>query len=106
MSGNTIHVAGFVQGAVDDTSPNTCTCPIPSHSSVVVYPGLGAFCESPGKFLPSVANPSMCGGRVQECHERGPAFTEDAYGFASSAEIGARQVRTAGAIVRVRTGKG
>jgi hypothetical protein len=85
------------------------SCPIPSHSSVVVYPSLGAFCESPGKpydGLPSVANPSTCGGRVQECHERGPVFTEDAYGFASSAEIGARQVRTAGVIVRVRTGKG
>ncbi|KAJ7887337.1 Neutral/alkaline nonlysosomal ceramidase [Mycena olivaceomarginata] len=83
MSGNTTYVAGFVQGAVDDTSPNT----------------LGAFCESPGKpygGLPSVANPSTCGGRVQECHERGPAFTEDAYGFASSAEIGARQARMAG----------
>jgi hypothetical protein len=35
-----------------------------------------------------------------------PAFTEDAYGFASSAEVGARQVRTASAIVRVGTGKG
>ncbi|KAJ7887006.1 hypothetical protein B0H14DRAFT_3430855 [Mycena olivaceomarginata] len=43
MSGNTTYVAGFVQGAVDDT--NT----------------LGAFCKSPGKpddGLPSVAKPA------------------------------------------------
>jgi neutral ceramidase len=75
----------------------------------VVYPRLGAFCESPGKQydgLPCVANSSTCGERVQECHGRGPAFTEDAYGFASSAEIGARQARAAGAIVRRGTGDG
>ncbi|KAF7332848.1 hypothetical protein MVEN_02389700 [Mycena venus] len=49
MSGNTTYVAGFVQGAVGDTSPNT----------------LGAFCESPGKpydGLPCVANSHSCGG--------------------------------------------
>ncbi|KAF7317824.1 hypothetical protein MKEN_00870300 [Mycena kentingensis (nom. inval.)] len=91
MPGNTTYVAGFVQGAVGDTSPNT----------------LGAFCESPGKpynGLPCVANSSTCGERAQECHGRGPAFTADAFGFASSTEIGRRQAegvrsvfRTAGA---------
>ncbi|KAF8128071.1 Neutral/alkaline non-lysosomal ceramidase-domain-containing protein [Mycena galopus ATCC 62051] len=101
MSGNTTYVASFVHGAVDDT---LSSCPIPSHSSVVVYPSFGAFCKSPGKpydgFL-SVANPATCGGRGQERHGRGPAFTEDAYGFASRAESGASQARMAGAIVRV-----
>ncbi|KAJ7839873.1 Neutral/alkaline nonlysosomal ceramidase [Mycena leptocephala] len=65
MPGNTTYVAGFVQGSVGDTSPNTCAV-----------------------------------------HGRGPAFTEDAYGFASSAEIGARQAMAAGAIVRRETGDG
>ncbi|KAF7289178.1 hypothetical protein MIND_01378900 [Mycena indigotica] len=78
MPGNTTYVAGFVQGAVGDTSPNT----------------LGAFCESPGKpydGLPCVANSSTCGGAAQDCHGRGPLFTNDPFGFASSLEIGRRQ---------------
>ncbi|KAJ7072962.1 Neutral/alkaline nonlysosomal ceramidase [Mycena amicta] len=78
MPGRSAYVAGFVQGAVGDTSPNT----------------LGAFCESPGKpynGLPCVANSSTCGGTVQDCHGRGPAFSSDAFGFASSEEIGRRQ---------------
>jgi neutral ceramidase len=114
MPGNTTYVAGFVQGSVGDTSPNTCAVhhcisPLLLYSLSVVYPRLGAFCESPGKpydGLPCVANSSTCGERVQECHGRGPAFTEDAYGFASSAEIGARQARAAGAILRRGTGDG
>ncbi|KAF7351861.1 hypothetical protein MVEN_01147500 [Mycena venus] len=78
MPGNTTYVAGFVQGTVGDTSPNT----------------LGAFCESPGKpydGLPCVANSSTCGGRAQECHGRGPFFAADAYGWKSNEEIGRRQ---------------
>ncbi|KAJ7144716.1 ceramidase [Mycena crocata] len=89
MPGNTSYVAGFVQGAVGDTSPNT----------------LGAFCESPGKpydGLPCVANSSTCGGTAQQCHGRGPAFTADAYGFGSNAVIGARQADAARAIMRNR----
>ncbi|KAJ7766995.1 Neutral/alkaline nonlysosomal ceramidase [Mycena maculata] len=80
MPGNGSYVAGFVQGAVGDTSPNT----------------LGAFCESPGKpydGLPCVANSSTCGGTAQQCHGRGPAFAADAYGFASNAVIGGLQAR-------------
>ncbi|KAJ6566570.1 Neutral/alkaline nonlysosomal ceramidase [Mycena capillaripes] len=87
MPGNTTYVAGFVQGAVGDTSPNT----------------LGAFCESPSEpydGLPCVVDNSTCGGRVQQCHGRGPAFTQDAWGFGSNREIGARQARAAGAILR------
>ncbi|KAJ7775556.1 Neutral/alkaline nonlysosomal ceramidase [Mycena metata] len=75
IPGNNTYVAGFVQGAVGDTSPNT----------------LGAFCESPGKpydGLPCVANSSTCGGYAQDCHGRGPAFTADSYGFGSNAAIG------------------
>ncbi|KAJ6452625.1 Neutral/alkaline nonlysosomal ceramidase [Mycena sanguinolenta] len=87
MPGNNTYVAGFVQGAVGDTSPNT----------------LGAFCESPGKpydGLPCVANSSTCGDRAQDCHGRGPFFAHDPWGFASNVEIGARQARAAGAILR------
>ncbi|KAJ7886869.1 Neutral/alkaline non-lysosomal ceramidase-domain-containing protein [Mycena olivaceomarginata] len=87
MPGNTTYVAGFVQGAVGDTSPNT----------------LGAFCESPGQpydGLPCVANSSTCGARAQECHGRGPLFDKDlagsgelgGWGFESSTEVGRRQV--------------
>ncbi|KAJ7351313.1 ceramidase [Mycena albidolilacea] len=87
MPGNTTYVAGFVQGAVGDTSPNT----------------LGAFCESPGQpydGLPCVANSSTCGGRAQECHGRGPLFDKDlagsgelgGWGFESNTEVGRRQV--------------
>ncbi|KAJ7203478.1 ceramidase [Mycena haematopus] len=86
MPGNTSYVAGFVQGAVGDTSPNT----------------LGAFCESPDKpynGLPCVANSSTCGGRAQDCHGRGPFFALDPWGFASNAEIGARQAGAANAIL-------
>ncbi|KAJ7110586.1 Neutral/alkaline nonlysosomal ceramidase [Mycena epipterygia] len=87
MPGNGTYVAGFVQSAVGDTSPNT----------------LGAFCESPGEEydgLPCVANSSTCGGAAQQCHGRGPAFTTDAYGFGSNAVIGARQADAARAIIR------
>ncbi|KAF8155254.1 Neutral/alkaline nonlysosomal ceramidase [Mycena galopus ATCC 62051] len=90
MPGNNTYVAGFIQGAVGDTSPNT----------------LGAFCESPGEpydGLPCVANTSTCGGRTEDCHGRGPFFTEDAYGWASNEEIGRRQASAAGAIMRGST---
>ncbi|KAJ7458594.1 Neutral/alkaline nonlysosomal ceramidase [Mycena latifolia] len=86
MPGNASYVAGFVQGAVGDTSPNT----------------LGAFCESPGQpydGLPCVANSSTCGGYAQQCHGRGPAFASDAYGFASNVVIGARQADAARAVL-------
>ncbi|KAJ7074829.1 Neutral/alkaline nonlysosomal ceramidase [Mycena belliarum] len=86
MPGNASYVAGFVQGAVGDTSPNT----------------LGAFCESPGKpynGLTCVANSSTCGGAAQQCHGRGPAFTSDPYGFTSNAVIGSRQADAARAIL-------
>ncbi|KAJ7190130.1 Neutral/alkaline nonlysosomal ceramidase [Mycena pura] len=79
-------LAGFVQSAVGDTSPNT----------------LGAFCESPGQpydGLPCVANSSTCGGAAQQCHGRGPAFSSDAYGFASNAVIGQRQADAARAVL-------
>ncbi|KAJ7435456.1 Neutral/alkaline nonlysosomal ceramidase [Mycena galericulata] len=88
MPGNSTYVAGFVQGAVGDTSPNT----------------LGAFCESPGKPYdnqPCVANTSTCGGRVEQCHGRGPAYAEpagewgggvDGAGFKSNWVVGTRQV--------------
>ncbi|KAJ6616808.1 Neutral/alkaline nonlysosomal ceramidase [Mycena sp. CBHHK59/15] len=87
MPGNTTYVAGFVQGAVGDTSPNT----------------LGAFCESPGEPYdghPCTANTSTCGGRAQACHGRGPRFTADAAGFASSAAIGGVQAAGAQRILR------
>ncbi|KAJ7496273.1 Neutral/alkaline nonlysosomal ceramidase [Mycena galericulata] len=88
MPGNSTYVAGFVQGAVGDTSPNT----------------LGAFCESPGKPYdnqPCIANTSTCGGRVEQCHGRGPAYAEpagewgggvDGAGFKSNWVVGTRQV--------------
>ncbi|KAJ7626794.1 Neutral/alkaline nonlysosomal ceramidase [Roridomyces roridus] len=96
MPGNQTYVAGFVQGAVGDTSPNT----------------LGAFCESPGKpydGLPCVANSSTCGERAQDCHGRGPAFASNSgdagyglgagYGFASNVEIGKKQADAARAVL-------
>ncbi|KAF8623397.1 hypothetical protein AX17_007435 [Amanita inopinata Kibby_2008] len=61
MPGNTSFVAGFAQSNVGDTSPNT----------------LGAFCESPGQDYdgqPCEADHSTCGGKVQDCHGRGPGF--------------------------------
>ncbi|KAJ7838928.1 Neutral/alkaline non-lysosomal ceramidase-domain-containing protein [Mycena olivaceomarginata] len=107
--GETTHVAGFVQGAVDDTSPNTSVSFILPHSFSFValaHSGNSPASRTTASGLPCVANPSKCGGRVQECHGRGPAFAEDTYGFASSAEIGARQARTAGANVRSGDGEG
>ncbi|CAK5272171.1 unnamed protein product [Mycena citricolor] len=89
MPGNNTYVAGFVQSAVGDTSPNT----------------LGAFCESPGKPYdgqPCVANSSTCGGRTEDCHGRGPAFAGrvadpyglgDLHGFGSNAIIGGIQAK-------------
>ncbi|KAJ7775549.1 Neutral/alkaline non-lysosomal ceramidase-domain-containing protein [Mycena metata] len=72
IPGNNTYVAGFVQDAVGDTSPNT-------RSNIR---GLGVFCESPGKpydGLPCVTNSSTCGGGyAHDCRGRGPAFTADA----------------------------
>ncbi|KAJ7121911.1 Neutral/alkaline nonlysosomal ceramidase [Mycena filopes] len=87
MPGNTTYVAGFVQGAVGDTSPNT----------------LGPFCESPNEpydGLPCTADASTCGGRAQECHGRGPAFAADAYGFASNAAIAGVQTAAVRGVLR------
>jgi len=61
IPGNTTFVAGFTQANVGDTSPNT----------------LGAFCESPGQPYngqPCETEHSTCGGKVQECHGRGPGY--------------------------------
>jgi len=61
LPGKTNFIAGFAQSNVGDTSPNT----------------LGAICESPGNpydGLPCESNYSTCGGKVQECHGRGPGY--------------------------------
>ncbi|KAJ7290538.1 Neutral/alkaline nonlysosomal ceramidase [Mycena rebaudengoi] len=98
MPGNQTYVAGFVQGAVGDTSPNT----------------LGAFCESPGEDYdghPCTANSSTCGGRAQQCHGRGPGFASDAeygytsgYGFASNGIIGGLQAAGVQRVLHARNG--
>ncbi|KAF8726187.1 hypothetical protein AX14_007956 [Amanita brunnescens Koide BX004] len=84
MPGNTTFIAGFTQANVGDTSPNT----------------LGAFCESPGKPYdgqPCELDHSTCGGRVQNCHGRGPGFrTSD---FESNRIIGELQFEGAKSIM-------
>lgn len=70
-------VAGFSQSNVGDTSPNV----------------LGAFCESSGDQagLPCDFKTSLCEGKTQKCHGRGPYFGRDDAGTASNYEIGLRQ---------------
>ncbi|KAF5374642.1 hypothetical protein D9615_008931 [Tricholomella constricta] len=84
MPGNTSFIAGFTQSNVGDTSPNT----------------LGAFCESPGKEyhgLPCETNHSTCGGKVQDCHGRGPGFRIS--DFESNRIIGDKQFKGAQAVM-------
>ncbi|KAJ7815949.1 Neutral/alkaline nonlysosomal ceramidase [Mycena olivaceomarginata] len=86
MPGNQTFVAGFAQANVGDTSPNI----------------LGAFCESPGQPYdgqPCQANTSTCGGTVEDCHGRGPAFTLDPYGFHSNEVIAQVQADAAKGLV-------
>lgn len=85
--GNATFIAGFTQANVGDTSPNT----------------LGAFCESPGEEWDGQAcDPvhSTCGGKVQDCHGRGPGFrTSD---FESNRIIGDLQFQGAQKIMNGR----
>ncbi|KAI9798719.1 MAG: hypothetical protein M1825_005001 [Sarcosagium campestre] len=67
-------VAGFSQANVGDTSPNT----------------LGAWCED-GSGLPCGFKDSLCGGKNEPCHGRGPLFREDSVGERSCFEIGKKQ---------------
>lgn len=86
LPGKTKFVAGFIQGNVGDTSPNT----------------LGAFCESPGQPWDGQAceaEHSTCGNKTEDCHGRGPAFTQDAFGFASNAIIGTNQNNAASSLL-------
>ena len=67
-------VAGFSQANVGDTSPNV----------------LGAYCEDGSGQMCSFKQ-SLCGGKTQPCHGRGPFFREKDQGAASCYEIGRRQ---------------
>ena len=79
-SQNEDFVAGFSQANVGDTSPNT----------------LGAFCEDTG--LACSFEDSLCNGKTQGCHGRGPKFTYQDQGTKSCFEIGGRQFQAAQAI--------
>lgn len=69
-------VAGFSQANVGDTTPNV----------------LGAYCESgPDEGKMCDFKTSLCGGKSQPCHGRGPFFGRDDAGTASNFEIGRRQ---------------
>ena len=86
LPGNVSFIAGFSNANVGDTSPNT----------------LGAYCESPGEpwdGQPCEAEHSTCGNKTEQCHGRGPAFTESPYGFASNALIGQYQFEGAQTIM-------
>ena len=67
-------VAGFSQANVGDTSPNV----------------LGAYCEDGSGQMCSFQE-SLCRGKTQPCHGRGPFFRENDQGAASCYEIGKRQ---------------
>ncbi|KAG8529593.1 uncharacterized protein KY384_006230 [Bacidia gigantensis] len=67
-------VAGFSQSNVGDTSPNV----------------LGAYCED-GSGQQCSFKESLCNGKTQACHGRGPRFTAKDNGAASCYEIGRRQ---------------
>ncbi|KAG8625322.1 hypothetical protein KVT40_007073 [Elsinoe batatas] len=69
-------VAGFSQSNVGDTSPNV----------------LGAWCESgPQEGKPCDFETSLCAGKTQPCHGRGPHYGLQDAGTASTFEIGRRQ---------------
>ncbi|KAJ8612496.1 hypothetical protein MRB53_037425 [Persea americana] len=71
-------VAGFSQANVGDTSPNV----------------LGAYCED-GSGEQCDFQTSLCGGRNEPCHGRGPFFGLDDGGTKSCFEIGKRQFERA-----------
>ncbi|TKX20857.1 hypothetical protein C1H76_6894 [Elsinoe australis] len=76
-------VAGFSQANVGDTSPNV----------------LGAWCESgPQEGSMCDFKTSLCGGKTQPCHGRGPHWGLDDAGTASNFEIGRRQYVAARAL--------
>ena len=69
-------VAGFSQANVGDTTPNT----------------LGAYCESGSQAGQKCDfKTSLCDGKSQPCHGRGPYFGRNDAGTASTFEIGTRQ---------------
>jgi neutral ceramidase len=75
-AGDPSFVAGFSQANVGDSSPNN----------------MGAYCE----YGPQVGQmcdfeTSLCGGRTNPCHARGPYFGRNDGGTASGYEIGQRQ---------------
>ena len=74
-------VAGFSQANVGDTSPNV----------------LGAYCEDGSGEMCSFKE-SLCGGKTEPCHGRGPFFREQDQGASSCYEIGRRQFVGAKAI--------
>ena len=73
-------VAGFSQANVGDTSPNV----------------LGAFCEDTG--LPCSFEDSLCNGKTQGCHGRGPQYVYQDQGTKSCFDIGGRQFQAAQAL--------
>jgi neutral ceramidase len=73
-------VAGFSQANVGDTTPNI----------------LGAYCESgPQAGQKCDFKTSLCNGKSQPCHGRGPYYGRNDYGTASAYEIGTRQFQGA-----------
>ena len=69
-------VAGFSQANVGDTTPNIN----------------GAYCESgPQEGQACDFKTSLCDGKSQPCHGRGPYYGRNDYGTASAYEIGTRQ---------------
>ena len=73
-------VAGFSQANVGDTTPNV----------------LGAYCESgPQEGQKCDFKTSLCNGKSQPCHGRGPYYGRDDFGAASAYEIGSRQFQGA-----------
>ncbi|KAI9715195.1 MAG: hypothetical protein M1828_001021 [Chrysothrix sp. TS-e1954] len=76
-------VAGFSQSNVGDTSPNI----------------EGAYCED-GSGEQCSFEASLCGGKSQPCHGRGPFFGLDDAGTKSCFEIGKRQFEAAKHILR------
>jgi neutral ceramidase len=76
-------VAGFSQANVGDTSPNV----------------LGQYCEDGSKAECTLAGSSCADGTIQNCHGRGPMFTEKDNGLSSCYEMGRRQYAAAQSIM-------
>lgn len=73
-------VAGFSQANVGDTTPNI----------------LGAYCESgPQQGQQCDFKTSLCAGKNEPCHGRGPYYGRNDWGTASCYEIGTRQYQGA-----------